>query len=160
MGALLKCLHHNVSQEDQVLAFYEGLNDVNNGLVDLACSDMLMEKTSEEVIELFETLSENSQEFLSKGRQGLKGKDMHEKNINGGVQTQMATMEGNLDILVEGMTSHNISLIQQIAQVKVCTICSHLDHPSETCLVSSIANQELKKNDLEGALIQFLAAQW
>jgi hypothetical protein len=57
---LLKCPYHDVSQEDQVLAFYKGLNDVNNGLVDLACGGMLMEKTSEEAVELFETLSKNS----------------------------------------------------------------------------------------------------
>jgi hypothetical protein len=41
---LLKCLHHNVSQDDQVQAFHEGLNDSNKGLVDLACGGMLMEK--------------------------------------------------------------------------------------------------------------------
>jgi hypothetical protein len=38
----------------------------------------------------------------------------------------MATMERKLDILAEAMTSHNIYLVQQIAQVKVCTIWSHV----------------------------------
>jgi hypothetical protein len=57
---LLRCPYHNLSQEDQVLAFYEGLNDPNKSLVDLARGYMLMEKSSEEAIELFETLSENS----------------------------------------------------------------------------------------------------
>ena len=71
---LLKCPHHNLSQEDQVQAFYEGLDNSNKSLVDSACGGMLMEKSSEEAIELFETLSENSQQFPSKGRQGLKGK--------------------------------------------------------------------------------------
>jgi hypothetical protein len=41
-----------------------------------------MEKNSEEAIELFETLSENSQQFLSRGRHGLKGKGVYEVNIN------------------------------------------------------------------------------
>jgi hypothetical protein len=31
---LFKCSHHNLSQDDQVLAFYEGLNDPNKSLVD------------------------------------------------------------------------------------------------------------------------------
>jgi hypothetical protein len=62
-----------------------------------------MEKSSEEAIELFETLSENSQQFSSRGRQGLKG-----------VQSQMATMERKLDMIVKAMTSHNISPIQQV----------------------------------------------
>jgi hypothetical protein len=149
---LLKCPHHNVSQEDQVLAFYEGLNDVNNSLVYLACGDMLMEKTNEEAVELFENLCENSQQFSSIGRQGLKEKGIHEENTNGGVQTQMATMERKLDMLVKTMTGHNISHVRQIAQVGVCAICSHLDHITETCPMSSIIYQELKKNDLEGSI--------
>jgi ABC-type tungstate transport system permease subunit len=42
---------------------------------------MLMGKNSEEAIELFETLSENSQQFSSRGRQGLEGNDVYEVNI-------------------------------------------------------------------------------
>jgi hypothetical protein len=49
-----------LSQDDQVQAFYEGLNDTNKSLVDSACGGVLMKKNSEEAIELFETLSENS----------------------------------------------------------------------------------------------------
>jgi hypothetical protein len=71
---LLKCPHHNLSQDDQVQNFYEGLNDSNKSLVDSACEGVLMEKNSEEAKELFETLSENSQQFSSRGRQGLKRK--------------------------------------------------------------------------------------
>jgi hypothetical protein len=118
-----------------------------------------MEKSSEEAIELFEALRKNSQQFSSKGRQRLKGKGMHEESTNGGVQTQMSTMERKLDMIVKAMTSHNFFPIQQIAQVKVCTICSHLDHTNEMCPMFSIVDQKLKKNDLEDAMIQFLTAQ-
>jgi hypothetical protein len=121
---LLKCPHHNLSQDDQVQAFYEGLNDSNKSLVDSACGGVLMEKNSKETIELFETLSENSQQFLSRGRKGVKGKGVYEVNINGGVQNQMATMERKLDMLVKAMTTHGILPIQQIAQIEVCAICS------------------------------------
>jgi hypothetical protein len=38
---LLKCPHHNLSQDDQVQAFYEGLNEPNKGLVDSACGGVL-----------------------------------------------------------------------------------------------------------------------
>ena len=60
-GLLFKCPHHNVSLDDHVHAFYEVLNDSNKGLVDLACGGMLMEKCNDEAMELFETISENSQ---------------------------------------------------------------------------------------------------
>jgi hypothetical protein len=45
-------------------------------------------------------------------RQGLKGKGIYEVNDNNGVQTQMATMERKLDMLVKVVTTHNISPIQ------------------------------------------------
>jgi hypothetical protein len=101
-----------------------------------------MEKNSEEVIELFETLSENSQQFSSRGRQGLKGKGVYEVNINGGVQNQMAAMERKLDMLIKAMTTHNILPIQHIAQLEVCAICSHSDHTIETCPMFSFTDQE------------------
>jgi hypothetical protein len=65
---LLKCPHHNLSQDDQEQAFYEGLNDSNKFFLDSACGGVLMEENSEEAKELFETLSENSQQFSSRGR--------------------------------------------------------------------------------------------
>jgi hypothetical protein len=46
-----------------------------------------MEKNSEEAADLFETLTENFQQFSSKGKQGLKGKGVYEVSSNGGVQT-------------------------------------------------------------------------
>jgi hypothetical protein len=56
-----------------------------------------MEKISEEAIKLFETLSENSQQLTTRGKQGIKSKGAYEVNIHDGVQTQMATMEKKID---------------------------------------------------------------
>jgi hypothetical protein len=50
-----------------------------------------------------------------------------------------------LDMLVKVMTTHNISPIQQIAQVEVCAICSHSDHTTETCPMFSFTDQEKAK---------------
>jgi hypothetical protein len=140
---LLKCSHLNLSQKDQVQAFYEGLDNSNKSLVESACGGVLMEKSSEEAIELFETLSENSPQFSSRGRQGPKRKGMYEVNINNGVQNHMATMERKLDMLVKAMTSQNIFPIRQIAQVEVYAICFHSDHTTELvlCLHSQIKSR-------------------
>jgi len=54
----------------------------------------------------------------------------------------MATLERKLDMLLKVMTTHNISLIQQIAQVEVCAICSHSYHTTETCPMFSFTDQE------------------
>jgi len=63
-------------------------------------------------------------------------------NINGKVQNQMATMERQLDMLIKAMPIHNISPIQQIAQLEVCAICSHFDHTTETCPMFSFTHQK------------------
>jgi hypothetical protein len=62
---LLKCPHHNISQDDQVQAFYEGLDNTSKGIVDSACGGVFMEKNSKEAMELLETLSELISAYLS-----------------------------------------------------------------------------------------------
>jgi hypothetical protein len=52
----------------------------------------MMEKSSEEAMELFETLSDHSQQFSSKGRQGVKSKVMYEVKPNGESPNHMATI--------------------------------------------------------------------
>jgi hypothetical protein len=112
---LLKCLHHNISQDDQVQAFYEGLNDTNKGIVDSACGGVLVEKSSEEAMELFEMSSEHSQQFSSKGRQGVKSKGVNEVNMNGEVKNWMVALERKLDMIVKAIITQTISPIQQAA---------------------------------------------
>jgi hypothetical protein len=60
---LLKCLHHKLLQDELVQAFYEGLNDMNKGVFYSSYGGVLMEKSNEEAMELFETLSDHSQQF-------------------------------------------------------------------------------------------------
>jgi hypothetical protein len=66
---LLKCPYHNLLQDELAQAFYKGLNDMNKGVVDSGYGGVLMEKSNEEAMELFETLSDHSQQFSSRGRQ-------------------------------------------------------------------------------------------
>jgi hypothetical protein len=72
-----------------------------------------MEKSSEEAMELFETLSEHFQQFSSKGRQRIKSKGMYEVNLNGGSPSHMATVDTKLDMIVKAMALQNISPSQQ-----------------------------------------------
>jgi hypothetical protein len=144
---LLRCPHHNLSQDDQVLAFYEGVNDHNKSLVDLDCGYMLMEKSSEEAIKLFETLSENSQQFPSNRRQGLKGKGIHEESTNGGIQAQMAAMEKKLDMLMKAMINHNnapesslINLSQHYHEDEPSSTYWPQQHQEEECQSQFVAN--------------------
>jgi hypothetical protein len=131
---LLKCPHHNLPQDELVQAFYEGLNDMNKGVVDSGCGGVLMEKSSEEeeeAMELFETLSDHSQQFSSRGSQGVKSKGMYEVNLNGESPNQMATVERKLVMIVKAISVQNISPTQQAAQIQVCAVCSQFHHTTE-----------------------------
>jgi hypothetical protein len=72
-----------------------------------------MEKSSEEAMELFETLSEHSQQFSSRGRQGVKSKGLYEVNLNGGSPSHIIVVDRKLDMIVKAMALQNISPSQQ-----------------------------------------------
>jgi hypothetical protein len=139
---LLKCPHHKLPQDELVQAFYEGLNDANKGVVDSGCGGVLMEKSSEEAMELFETLSEHSQQFSSRGRQGVKSKGLYEVNSTGGSSSHMVAVDRKLDMIVKAMALQNISPSQQAAPLQVCANCSQFDHTTDTCPLYSSADQE------------------
>jgi hypothetical protein len=115
---------------------------MNKGVVDSGYRGVLMEKSSEEAMELFETLSDHSQQFSSRGRQGVKSKGMYEVNLNGGSPNQMAVVERKLDMIVKAISFQNTSLNQQAAPLQVCAICSNFDHTIETCPLYSSAEQK------------------
>jgi hypothetical protein len=78
---------------------------MNKGVVDSGCGGVLMEKSSEEAMELFETLSDHSQQFSSRGRERVKSKGMYEVNLNGESPNQMATVERKLDMIVKDISA-------------------------------------------------------
>jgi hypothetical protein len=111
-------------------------------VVDSNCGGVLMEKSSEEAMELFETLSEHSQQFSSRGRQGVKSKGLYKVNINGGSPSHMVAVNRNLEMIVKAMALQNISPSQQAAPPQVCAICSQFDHTTDTCPLYSFVDQE------------------
>ena len=76
---------------------------MNKGVVDSGCGGVLIEKNSEEATELFKTLSEHSQQFSSRGRQGVKSKDMYEVKQNGESPSHMVAVDRKLDMIVKAM---------------------------------------------------------
>jgi hypothetical protein len=62
-----------------------------------------MEKSSEEAMDLFETLSEHSQQFSSRGRQGVKSRGLYEVNLNGGSPNHMVVVDRKLDMIIKVM---------------------------------------------------------
>ena len=67
---------------------------------------------------------------------------MYEVNTNSGMQNQMDVIQKTLNMLVNTMTTQNISPIQQDAKLQVCAICSHSNPTTKTCPLYLFANQE------------------
>jgi hypothetical protein len=66
-------------------------------VVDSGCEGVMMEKSSEEAMELFETLSEHSQQFSSRGRLGVKSRGLYEVNSNSGSPSHMVDADRKLE---------------------------------------------------------------
>lgn len=56
------CPHHQVPKWQIVQSFYEGLTPQNRQMVDASCGGTFMKKSEDEAWEVFENLSENSQQ--------------------------------------------------------------------------------------------------
>ena len=128
-GLLRKCPHHGYSKDDQAQFFYEGLNDVNNALVDSACGGAFMNKTSDQAFDIFETLSENSQQFSTKGFQETRPKDAYEVKAVGGEADRISAIEKKLDAWMQVMTPPT----QGVVSAEVCALCPIRDHLTIDC---------------------------
>jgi hypothetical protein len=64
-------------------------------------------------IELFETLTDHSQHVSSKGRQGVKCKDMYEVKPYNESPNHMAIVDRKLDVIVKAVGLQSISPSQQ-----------------------------------------------
>ncbi|KAM1042199.1 hypothetical protein ACFX2C_031296 [Malus domestica] len=88
---------------------------------------------------MFEELSENSQQFSTRGRSTTRRQGVYEINTNDGVHAEMAAMNTKIDMLVKTMSSLSG---KQASRTEVCAICSHSNHTIETCPMSSFTDQE------------------
>ncbi|XP_038685730.1 uncharacterized protein LOC119985512 [Tripterygium wilfordii] len=129
MGSAGYQVHHKVFPCSEKKAIEKGgLNDANKVLVDSACGGAFMNKTSNEAFQIFETLSENSQQFSIGGRQGSRSRSVYEVNVRNGSSSQITAIENKLDMLMK-----TILPIRQATQSEVCAKCFNIDHTTETC---------------------------
>uniref|UniRef100_A0A803MP09 Retrotransposon gag domain-containing protein n=1 Tax=Chenopodium quinoa TaxID=63459 RepID=A0A803MP09_CHEQI len=62
---LRECPHHEVPKWQLIHSFYYGLSEHNQQMVDASCGGNFMQKNSDEAWQLFEDLSENSQQHAT-----------------------------------------------------------------------------------------------
>ncbi|XXG68642.1 hypothetical protein AAC387_Pa06g1682 [Persea americana] len=72
-------------------------------------------------------------------RQMGKKQGVYEVQSQGNVTTQMAAMDKKIDMIIKAMASN--SMLGQTSK-EACTICSHTNHTTECCPISSFTDQE------------------
>ncbi|XXG64662.1 hypothetical protein AAC387_Pa05g2553 [Persea americana] len=68
-----------------------------------------------------------------------KKQGVYEVQSQGNVTTQMAAMDKKIDMIIKAMASN--SMLGQTSK-EVCAICSHTNHTTECCPMSSFTDQE------------------
>ena len=96
------------------------------------------EQDQRSTFDIFETLSENSQQFSTKGFKEVKLKDAYEMRASGGDSTRIAAIEEKLDAMMKNMS------LQGAAQVEVCAYCSTNDHITSLCPYSAASQEQIR----------------
>ncbi|XP_071940068.1 uncharacterized protein [Coffea arabica] len=115
-----RCPQHQISEQLLIQYFYEGLQSTDRSIVDAASGGALANKTPREAWELIEAMAENSQQF------GFRESNPP-RRVN---EVETSSLQQQLSELT--------SVVRQLAmrdapRVKVCGICTSMDHCTDSC---------------------------
>ncbi|KAF7812340.1 uncharacterized protein G2W53_033316 [Senna tora] len=129
---LRSCPHHEVPKWQLVNSFYSGLSERNQQMIDSSCGGIFLDKNPDEAWDLFEHLSENSQQRATSSRIGTsrqvanKG-GIYEVSNNHDLSNQVASLSKKFDQLMNKLPV-NFSNSQD-----VCVICASPKHCATDC---------------------------
>ncbi|KAF7800919.1 uncharacterized protein G2W53_044586 [Senna tora] len=129
---LRSCPHHEVPKWQLVNSFYSGLSERNQQMIDSSCGGIFLDKNPDEAWDLFEHLSENSQQRATSSRIGTsrqvgnKG-GIYEVSNTHDLSNQVASLSKKFDQLMNKLPV-NFSNSQD-----VCVICASPKHCATDC---------------------------
>ncbi|KAI5654389.1 hypothetical protein M9H77_31576 [Catharanthus roseus] len=125
---LRSCPHHEVPKRQQIQSFYSGLDERNRQMVDSSCGGTFLHKTADEAWDLFENLSDNSQQHATSSRIGtsrqIGNRGMYEVSQNVDLSVKVDALSKKFDQLLALNTLSTSSTNMQ----GVCAICSNPSH--------------------------------
>ncbi|KAI5663838.1 hypothetical protein M9H77_23161 [Catharanthus roseus] len=135
---LRSCPNHEVPKWQQIQSFYSGLDERNCQMVDSSCGGTFLHKTIDEAWELFENLSDNSQQHATSSRIGIsrqiRNRGMYEVTQNVDLFSKVDALSKKFDQLLALNTLPTNSLKVQ----GVCAICSSPSHVIYDCPSASL----------------------
>ncbi|XP_021747322.1 uncharacterized protein LOC110713162 [Chenopodium quinoa] len=144
---LRECPHHEVPKWQLIHSFYYGLSEHNQQMVDASCGGNFMQKNSDEAWQLFEDLSENSQQHAtsshtnaSNASRTLGGKGgiyevSHTHDLAYKVDALTKKMD-QVDILnkkIDQLVNTNNLHVNSINANEGCATCGDFNHLSYNC---------------------------
>ncbi|KAI5649111.1 hypothetical protein M9H77_35116 [Catharanthus roseus] len=135
---LRSCPHHEVPKWQQIQSFYSGLDERNRQMVDSSCGGTFLHKTADEAWDLFENLSDNSQQHATSSRVGtsrqIGNRGMYEVS-------QIVDLSLKVDALskkFEQLLALNTLPTNSPNVQGVCAICSSPSHVIYDCPSASL----------------------
>ncbi|RDX86024.1 hypothetical protein CR513_32701, partial [Mucuna pruriens] len=107
------CPHHQISEQLLIQYFYEGLMLMDRSMIDATSARALMDKTPAAARHLISNMASNTQQFEIKG-----------------AITNKANQLTELTSLVRQLA---VSQHQQISQMRICGICTSMEHFIDMC---------------------------
>ncbi|RDY08677.1 hypothetical protein CR513_07076, partial [Mucuna pruriens] len=108
------CLHHQISEQLLIQYFYEGLMMMDRNMIDAISDGALMDKTPAAARYLILNMASNTQQFGTR-------------------EVDTSRVENQLTKLTSLVRKLAIRQHQQSAQLRVCGICTSVEHPTDMC---------------------------
>ena len=138
-----ECPHHGVSNHELTQIFYDGLGPQDRYLLDAASGSIFMSKYEDDVMELIETVAENSHHNVAKpfGRDTMP-KTIDAKSAETGMLLERIDKMAEVhNLLLDRLNYHNGS--EGLAPISLqeaspCANCSRFNHIELDCPVKAI----------------------
>ncbi|XP_052725945.1 uncharacterized protein LOC128194397 [Vigna angularis] len=127
------CPHHQIPEQLLIQYFYEGLNNMDRGMIDAACGGALGDITPAEARPLIEKMASNSQQFSNRNDAiVVKGVQDVAQSLSA-IESKLEGQINSLAKMVTQLTANQRSTSPSASVARLCAICPSSDHYTDAC---------------------------
>ncbi|KOM25312.1 hypothetical protein LR48_Vigan97s000200 [Vigna angularis] len=128
------CPHHQIPEQLLIQYFYEGLNNMDRGMIDAASGGALGDTTPANARQLIEKMASNSQQFSTRN-DAIVVRGVHDVVAQSlsAVESKLESQINSLAKLVTQLTTNQRSASSSASVARLCGICPSSDHYTDAC---------------------------
>ncbi|XP_052736704.1 uncharacterized protein LOC128197896 [Vigna angularis] len=128
------CPHHQIPEQLLIQYFYEGLNNMDRGMIDAASGGALGDTTPANARQLIEKMASNSQQFSTRN-DAIVVRGVHDvvSQSLSTVESKLENQINSLAKLVTQLTANQRSAAPSASVARLCAICPSNDHYTDAC---------------------------